>query len=163
MTSTTLLRWHRELIARNYDGSEKRRPGRPRTAVEIQKLVVRMAGENPRWGCTRIRGALSNLGHEIGRNTIKRILLDNGFDAMRKKGMSWTTILKAHWGAVAATDFFSVEAVTEYTEHYHAERNHQGIGNGLIDDQRSTISIIGDIEPRERLGGMLNYYHRRAA
>ncbi len=39
-----------------------------------------MARDNPRWGYTRIRGALRNLGHEIGRNTIKRILLENGFD-----------------------------------------------------------------------------------
>jgi transposase InsO family protein len=53
--------------------------------------------------------------------------------------------------------------VKEYTEHYHFERNHQGIGNKLIDDRRSTTSMIGGIERRERLGGMLNYYHRRAA
>ena len=67
VTPDTLLRWHRQLIARKYDGSEKRRPGRPRTAIEIEKLIVRMARENPRWGYTRIRGALYNLGHEIGR------------------------------------------------------------------------------------------------
>jgi hypothetical protein len=67
---------------------------------------------NPRWGYTRIRGALYNLSHEIGRNTIKRILLDNGFDPMRKKGLSRKTFLKAHWGAIATTDFFSVEVVT---------------------------------------------------
>ena len=112
VTPDTLLRWHRQLIARKYDGSEKRRPGRPRTAIEIEKLVVRMARENPRWGYTRIRGALYNLGHEIGRNTIKRILFDYGFDPARKRGMSWKTFLKAHWGAIAATDFFSVEVLT---------------------------------------------------
>jgi hypothetical protein len=71
-----------------------------------------MARDNPRWGYTRIRGALYNLGHEIGRNTIKRILLANGFDPVRRKGMSWETFLKAHWGAIAATDFFSVEVIT---------------------------------------------------
>ena len=54
-------------------------------------------------------------------------------------------------------------AVKEYTEHYHFERNHQGIDNKLIDDRRSTTSMIGGIERRERLGGMLNYYSRRAA
>ena len=49
-----------------------------------------------------------------------------------------------------------------YVEHYHAERNHQGLGNELIapgDDE----AIAGRIECRERLGGMLKYYHRRAA
>ena len=73
-----------------------------------------MARDNPRWGYTRIRGALHNLGHEIGRNTIKRILLDNGFDPahFRRRGMSWKTFLEVHWGAIAATDFFSVEVLT---------------------------------------------------
>jgi len=81
VTPDTLLRWHRQLIARKYDGSKSRRPGRPKTAVEIEKLIVRMARENPRWGCTRIRGALYNRGHEIGRNTIKRIFR---FDERRR-------------------------------------------------------------------------------
>jgi len=62
VTPDTLLRWHRQLIARKYDGSRRRRPGRPRTAVEIRDLVLRMARDNPRWGYTRIRGALDNLG-----------------------------------------------------------------------------------------------------
>lgn len=77
-----------QLIARKYDGSKKRSSGRPRTAAEIRELVLLMARENPRWGYTRIRGALYNLGNEIGRNTIKRILLENGFDPIRRKGMS---------------------------------------------------------------------------
>ncbi|MBW2498441.1 MAG: helix-turn-helix domain-containing protein [Deltaproteobacteria bacterium] len=111
VTPDTLLRWHRQLIARKYDGSNRRRSGRPRTAAEIGDLVLRMARENPRWGYTRIRGALYNRGHEIDRNTIKRILLENGFDPVRRRGVSWETFLKAHWGAIAAIDFFSVEVV----------------------------------------------------
>lgn len=73
-----------------------------------------MARENPIWGYTRIRGALRNLGHEIGRNTIKRILAANGIDpaSTRRKGMSWETFLKLHWGAIAAADFFTVEVLT---------------------------------------------------
>ncbi len=108
VTPDTLLRWYRRLIAKKYDGSQARRPGRPKTAAEIERLILRMARDNPRWGYTRIRGALRNLGHEIGRNTIKRILLANGFDPalLRQKGMSWETFLRAHWGAIAATDFF---------------------------------------------------------
>jgi transposase InsO family protein len=54
-------------------------------------------------------------------------------------------------------------AVKEYTEHYHVERNHQGIGNMLVDDQRGISDSRGGIEHRERLGGMLNYYYRSAA
>jgi len=73
-----------------------------------------MAEENPRWGYTRIQGALSNLGHDIGRTTVKRILVENGIDPAPERGRrtSWATFLKAHWGAIAAMDFFTVEAVT---------------------------------------------------
>ncbi len=70
-----------------------------------------MAGENPGWGYTRIRGALRNIGHEIGRNTIKRILHENGIDPAPLRKMPWNTFLRAHWGAIAATDF-SVEVLT---------------------------------------------------
>ena len=95
VTPDTLLRWYRRLIAKKYDGSRTRSPGRPKTASEIEGLIVRMARDNPRWGYTRIRGALHNLGHEIGRNTIKRILLESGFDParFRSRGMSWKTFL----------------------------------------------------------------------
>jgi putative transposase len=53
-------------------------------------------------------------------------------------------------------------AIHEFVAHYHHERNHQGIGNRLIEpslDRRAT----GLVSRRERLGGMLNYYYRGAA
>lgn len=114
VTPDTLLRWYRRLIARKYDGSKARKVGRPRTEGEIEQLIVRMALENTGWGYTRIRGALRNLKHEIGRNTIKRILAANGMEraTTRRKGMSWETFLKVHWGAIAAVDFFTVEVLT---------------------------------------------------
>lgn len=73
-----------------------------------------MARENPTWGYARIRGALRSLGHEIGRNTIKRVLADKGIEpaSTRRKGMPWETFLKLHWGAIAAADFFTVEVLT---------------------------------------------------
>jgi putative transposase len=64
------------------------------------------------WGYTRIRGALENLGYNVGRNTIKRILLENGFDPAGFRGTTWSTFLRAHWGAIAATDLFTVEVAT---------------------------------------------------
>ncbi len=285
VTPDTLLRWYRRLIAKKYDGSQNRKGGRPRTSAPIEELVVRMTRENSTWGYTRIRGALYNLGHEIGRNTIKRILLENGLDPapLRGKAMSWKTFLKAHWGAIAATDFFSVEvltrvglvryfvlfvidhqtrrieiagivqqpdgewmkqitrnltdadsgflngtrylihdrdplftegfrkalelsgvkavklparspdlnayaerfvlsvkseclakiiplgerhlrrAVKDYMEHYHQERNHQGLDNELIEKLIGGPDMDGTVDCRERLGGILNYYYRRAA
>ena len=71
-----------------------------------------MASENPRWGYTRIQGALANLGYTVGRTTIKRALAENGIDPAGRRPMRWKTFLKAHWGAIAATDFFTIEGVT---------------------------------------------------
>ena len=115
-TPATLLRWYRCLIAAKYDGSKNRSPGRPPTAKDIRELIVRVARENPTWGYTRLRGALKNLGHELGRNTIKRILAEHGIAPApeRGKSMSWSTFIKAHWGAIAATDLFTVEVVNPF-------------------------------------------------
>jgi putative transposase len=49
VTPDTLVRWHRQLIARKYDGSAKRKTGRPTILREVETLAVRMAQENPRW------------------------------------------------------------------------------------------------------------------
>ena len=65
VTPETLLAWHRKLIARKYDGTAGRGPGRPRTDHEIESLVIQIATENRDWGYTRILGALSNLGHNL--------------------------------------------------------------------------------------------------
>ena len=53
--------------------------------------------------------------------------------------------------------------MTEYTDHYHVERNHQRLGNELIDDRSGAANMKGDVERRERLGGILNYYYYRRA
>jgi hypothetical protein len=72
------------------------------------------ASSGDRWGYTRIKGALKNLGHEVGRNTIKRILKENGIDPAPERGkrMSWTTYIKAHLGVIVGMGFFTVEAMT---------------------------------------------------
>lgn len=280
----TILRWYRELIARKYDSSRKRGPGRPRKATEIRDLVVRMANENRTWGYTRIRDAMGNLGHVIGRTTVQDILKEHGIEPARerRKRMSWKEFLRAHWDAIAACDFFTVEvltlggltryyvffvieletrrveiagiiqqpygewmmqvarnlldaedgfltgkrhlildrdplytrefrkflrsggvkpvrlparspnlnayaerfvlsiksecldklvllgerhlrtAVREYVAHYHEERNHQGLGSRLIKPPVND-NAAGTIECRERLGGLLRFYHRKAA
>jgi hypothetical protein len=62
----TLLRWHRQVTAMKWTFLRKG-PGRPRVMGTVEALVVRMASENPRWGYTRIQGALSNLGHKVAR------------------------------------------------------------------------------------------------
>jgi hypothetical protein len=54
-------------------------------------------------------------------------------------------------------------AVHEYLAHYHAERNHQGLDNALVAPLPSPTRTFGRLRCRERLGGMLRYYHREAA
>jgi transposase InsO family protein len=285
VTPDTLLGWYRTLVAAKYDGSRRRRLGRPATASTLAALVSRMAADNPSWGYTRIRGALWNLGHDLGRNTIRRILVDAGLEPAPERGKrtSWKEFLKAHWGAIAAIDFFTVEVVTrvglvryfvlfvidlksrrvhvagiahevygrwmeqvarsltdpsdgflrrtrhlihdrdplftarfaeilkaagvspvklparspnlnafaerfvrsvrqeclrkmiplghahlrtivsEYVEHYHRERNHQGLGNQLSAPAGAKMVGVGAVRCHERLGGTLKYCHREAA
>jgi len=97
VTPVTLLAWHGKWIAQN--GSGKRGPGRPRTAKEIEALVVRMAEENRDWGYRRIHGALTNLEHEIARSTIAEILERHGLEPApeRSRTTTWKEFLARHW------------------------------------------------------------------
>jgi putative transposase len=283
-TPDTILRWYRELVAQKYDGSARRGAGRPRTATEIVRFLVEMATRNTGWGYTRLRGALKNLGYAVGRNTIKRILNEQGIEPapLRRRQYSWATFIKAHLSAIAAADFFTVEvlswaglvryhvffvmdlasrrveiagisrcpdglwmeqvarnlldagdgfllgkrylildrdplytrellaamkrggvevlrlppsspnlnayaerfvlsirsecldrivplgeahlrrSVYEFVQHYRLERNHQGLGNVLIEGAQAPANTNGRVERRERLGGLLNFYRRAA-
>src|SRR5437867_3623797 len=107
----TILRWHRELIARKWTYA-MRRSGRPGILAEIRRLIVRMAEENPTWGYTRIRGALKNLGHHVGRSTIARTLKTHRIPPVPERPTSWRTFLRAHWGAISGADFFTTEVWT---------------------------------------------------
>ena len=109
-TPDTLLRWHRRLIARKWTYARKSR--RPGVLIEIRTLVVRMATENPTWGYTRIQGALQNVGHRVGRSTIRRILKAAGLPPVPQRPTSWQTFLRAQWGAIAGADFFTTEVWT---------------------------------------------------
>jgi hypothetical protein len=80
VTPDTILRWHRELVARKYHRSTRRGPGPPRTNETIVALILRMTKENSCWRYTRIRGALSNLGYEVGCSTIRRRSGEHGIE-----------------------------------------------------------------------------------
>src|SRR3954469_11772768 len=114
VTPDTLLAWHRKLIAQKYDGSERRRPGRPRTRPELEALVIRMAEENRGWGYRRIQGALSNLKHTLARSTIAAILERHGIEPApeRNRKTTWKEFLARHWDLIVAADFFTVEVWT---------------------------------------------------
>ncbi|MCW8137503.1 MAG: integrase core domain-containing protein [Planctomycetota bacterium] len=288
VTPDTILRWYRELVARKYDGS-RARGGAARRArrlhVALADLVVRLAEENPGFGYTRLRDALKNLGRDVGRSTVRRILTARGIEPApeRRKRTPWTEFLAAHWEGLFAADFFTVEVLTwlglvryqvlvcmelrtrrvhvasvvrqptdawmrqiarnltdpvegflrgcqrlildrdplytaafrrmladsgvkvlrlpprspnlnaycerwilgarsecldrlvilgeghlrrvlaEYVAHFHAERNHQGLGGAIIDPEPGLGRAEGRIFCRKRLGGLLKYYHRRPA
>jgi len=284
VTPETLLAWHRRLIAKKYDGSANRGPGRPRTTDEITALVTRLAEENRGWGYRRIQGALSNLGHMLAFKTIGNILKKHGIEPApeRARKTTWREFLTRHWDQIVASDFFTIEVWTakglqrylvlffmelctrrveiagvatnanglwmtqiarnltdevdgffkgkrylihdrdplytqefvamlkdvgiesvklpprspnlnayaerfvrsikeecleqmivfgedslrnsihSFVEHYHLERNHQGLENRLIMPAKEKVNTAARIERRERLGGLLNYYYRAA-
>lgn len=114
VTPATLLSWHRKLIARKYDGSANRGPGRQRTAAEIAALVARLASENRRWGYRRIQGVLSNLGHVLAFKTIANILKEHGIEPApeRRRKTTWKEFLARHWEQIVASDFFTIEVWT---------------------------------------------------
>jgi hypothetical protein len=110
VTPDTLLRWHRQLIARKWTYARKS----PRRGVlaEIRSLVVRMAVDNPTWGYTRIQGALKNVGHRVGRSTIARVLKAHGLPPVPERPTSWRTFLRAHKDAIAGADLSTTEVWT---------------------------------------------------
>jgi putative transposase len=113
----TILRWHRLLVARKWDYSDRRQktPGRPALSQEIRALVVRFAQENPSWGYDRIQGALANVGHEISATSVANILKEQGIEPapQRRRSTTWKTFIQAHWQVLAGIDFSTVEVWTK--------------------------------------------------
>ena len=54
-------------------------------------------------------------------------------------------------------------AVAEFIAHYHRERNHQGLGNRLIQPEQRSMGTGASVCRRERLGGMLSFYYPATA
>ncbi len=117
VTPDSILRWHREWVAKKWDYNDlcKKRPGRPRVRQVIMDLVLRLAKENPTWGFGRIQGALANVGYHISDTTVGNILKAHGVEPapQRQRTGSWNTFLKAHWDVLAAIDFTTIEVWTK--------------------------------------------------
>jgi putative transposase len=110
VTPDTLLRWHRRRIARHWT-QPTRRPGRPSTLVEIRRLIIDMATDNPTWGYRRIHGELAGLGHRVGASTVWRILKRHGIDpAPQRSAVTWTQFLRSQ--AAVACDFATIDTAT---------------------------------------------------
>ena len=111
VTPETILRWHRELVARHWDYSKGRQnAGRPAIPQETVDLVVKLAKENSTWGYKRIQGALANLGTVISDTAVANILRAQGMDPApdRKRQSTWKEFIKVHWEVLASVDFTTI-------------------------------------------------------
>jgi putative transposase len=111
VTPATLLTWHRRLVTRKWDYTNRRRPGRPSTEAAIRKLVIGMATDNPTWGHRRAQGELVKLGHPIAASTVWQILHDARIDPAPRNGPTWKQFLTAQARGILAVDFVHVDTV----------------------------------------------------
>src|SRR6266511_5628762 len=106
-----LLRWHRELVRRRWT-YERRRPGRPPLATQMQQLILRLAAENPSWGYKRIHGELVALGIPQSASSVWNVLHRHGIEpAPRRASVSWREFLRQQATAILECDFFTVETL----------------------------------------------------
>jgi len=107
----TVVRWQRERFRKFWarlSRVDRRRRGRPATAVEIRRLMERMVAANPLWRAPRLHGELKMLGIRISERTVSRILRT----LRRPPTQTWKTFLHNHIGQLVSIDFFTVPTVT---------------------------------------------------
>jgi transposase InsO family protein len=105
----TLLRWHRQLVARRWTYPHKK-PGRPPLDPSLRTLILRLARENPHWGYRRIAGELKGLGVAVSATSVRKVLLAAGLQpAPERAQSSWRTFLRQQAASTLACDFLTVE------------------------------------------------------
>jgi len=164
----TLLRWQRELVRRKW--TYRRRPaGRPPLDPELRELVLRLARENPRWGCVRIQGELRKLGFRAGATTIRTLLRQHRLGpAPRRNGPSWAEFLRAQAQGILACDFFTVETVWQRTLYVlfwieHGSRRVHLVGVTANPDCAWMTQQARNLAIDERLGNVRFLIHDRDA
>ncbi len=169
VTPATILRWRRNLVARKWTFTDRRRPGRPGTRRPVKALIVRMARENPTWGHRRIQGELARLGYPIAASTVWEILHAAGIDpAPRRAGPTWRQFLTAQAHAIIACDFLVVETmllkrlyVLVFIEHGTRRLHLAGVvahptGAWMVQQARNLVMDLG-----ERMAGLRLLIHDR--
>src|SRR5437764_261840 len=107
----TLLRWHRQLIARRWTYSH-RTPGRPPLERSLRELILRFASENPHWGYKRIVGELKGLGIPVSATSVRKVLFEAGLQpAPQRTHSSWRAFLQMQAASMLACDFLTVETI----------------------------------------------------
>jgi putative transposase len=154
----TVLRWHRDIVRRRRAARSARgRTGRPATRPNIRALVLRLARENPEWGCRRIHGELAGPGVKVAASTVWEILRTSGLQPDRRlNGPAWSQFLRSRADAILACDFFTADLL-DGTQAYvlaaigHATRRIRILGVTLLpagerttQQARNLIMDLGD-------------------
>lgn len=138
---STVLKWYSELISDKYNstGKNQKKRGRKPVSPEIVAEVIRLAEHNPTWEYDRIAGVMKYLGYDVSVSTVRNVLNAHGIvsDPERRLRGDWHQFIETQQFVTAATDYATVELVTEY---------------GL---ERRHLLFFMDIGTREvRLGGI---------
>jgi putative transposase len=103
----TLIRWHRKGFSLFWKW-KSRSPGRPRMPIDLQRLIVHMASNNPTWGEELIANELLlKIGIQISPRTVRRYMPD-GPARPKVPSQRWTAFVRNHAKAIIGTDFFVV-------------------------------------------------------
>lgn len=142
----TVLRWHRDMVARRHAAvSLPKRPGRPRTVRSFRTLVLRLARENSHWGYRRIHGELLVLGIKVGASTVWEILKDAGIDpAPERASSTWADFLHSQADALLACDFLETVTLPGARLYVFAVIDHAS--------RRIRADHLGSVQLRKRCG-----------
>ena len=112
----TVLRWHRELVRRKWSYCHQPHGGRPRTDIELERLVVQLAQEDD-WGNGKIEGELLKLGYCLSDETIANILKRHSIPPLpqRRPSLSWRHLMTHYKDQILACDFFTIETLFLHT------------------------------------------------
>jgi transposase InsO family protein len=112
VTPATLLRWHRDLVARSWTFPRRGRTAPNALDEEVVALVLRLARENRRGGYLRIVGECRKLGVTVSATTVRNVLRRHRLKpAPRRSGPSWSEFLRAQAASTLSSDFFHVDTV----------------------------------------------------
>jgi transposase InsO family protein len=106
----TVVAWQRKRFRDHWARlSRRRRPGRPRVALEVQNLIRQMSLANRLWGSERIVGELQKIGINVAKSTVEKYMV-----RPRRPGatsQTWKTFLRNHMKEIVSVDFFVVPTI----------------------------------------------------
>jgi putative transposase len=113
VTPATLMRWHRELVARHWTYPHRHEGARNALDADVVALILRLGRENPRWGYLRIVGECAKLGVTVSATSVRNVLRRHRLrPAPRRSGPTWAQFLRTQASGALACDFFSVDTIT---------------------------------------------------